>query len=81
MLTYVPLEVMVEDNIKGTMFVFIFVCGIGLENWSDNARVIKILHQPSSVIHKTDNSHSTKETVKDREDGHSFTVLFIALQR
>lgn len=30
--TYFLLEVMVEENVKGTMFVFIFVCGIVLEN-------------------------------------------------
>lgn len=41
--SYFLLKVMVEDNIKGTMFVFIFVGGIGLENWSNNSLMIKIL--------------------------------------
>lgn len=53
------------------MVVFIFVGDIGLENWSDNSHLIKILHQLSSVILKTDHSHDTKETVKNIEDGHS----------
>lgn len=41
------LEVMVEENIKGTVFMFIFVCGIGLENWSGNSHMTKMPHQLS----------------------------------
>lgn len=59
-----------EDNVKGTMFVFIFFGGIGLENWSDNSHMIKILHQLSSVIHKTTILLTLK--LKNNEDSHSF---------
>lgn len=66
---------MVEDNIKGTtMFVFIFVGGIGLENWSNNSHMIKILHKLPSVIHKTTILVTLKK-LKNNEDSHSFTVF------
>lgn len=71
--TYFLLEVMVENNIKGTMFVFIFVCGIGLENWSGKFPYDKDPTSTVIVIRKTDHSHNTKETVKN-VDSHSFTV-------
>lgn len=69
------LEVVVEDNIKGTMCVCLFVCDVVLEHWSGNSHMIKIPHQLSSVIHMTDHSHNTKKTIKNGENSHSFTVL------
>lgn len=63
--------------IKRTMFVFIFVSSIGLENWSDNSHEKNILHQQTLSSHpKTNHSYNTKETVKNVEASHSFIVVF-----
>lgn len=70
-------EVMVENNrIKGNVLVVVLVDRERLEKGSGNSSVMNMFCQQThlSIIGKIDGLNSTKEAVKNIEDGH-LTIL------